>query len=85
MTTSKWIKVAVHRSQLKKIDKLVCDGVHSSRQSAINYYVRRGLESQETIIHYNEILESVITRLDSLQKACDSIVASQKNNEKPLK
>ena len=85
MSTSKWVKVAVHQSQLKKIDKLVRDGIHSSRQSAINYYVRRGHESQETIVHFNEILETVVTRLDSLQKACDSIVVNQETNEKSKK
>ena len=40
----KWKRVQIHTHLVDRIDELVKQGVYSSRQSAINYIIRRQLE-----------------------------------------
>ena len=80
--SKKWTKVEIHKSLIERMDGLVLNGLQPSRQSAINHFIRRGLEITETQMFYKELFDIIISRLDKIEECIDLIKLNQREGDK---
>ena len=77
----KWIKVEMHVSLIEKIDFLVQNNLHPSRQSAVNHFIRQGLQVSETQMFYKDLFDQIITRLNEIDNCIKLLNASHSLTE----